>query len=101
MKNSLLLQLEWIQKYIERKGPVDVMNRQFVDDYLSTFDVGFIATPYGADRCPRLGRILSEGYKKGLFNRRVAGLWAHEWGFPNWVYVYQNAESRGGEDGNE
>lgn len=81
--------IEWILDWIrENNSPVDILNSKFVDDYVNHFNPTVEILPFGANRCPDLGRVLSWGYKNGYLNRGRISLFCKEVGFPNWVYVY-------------
>jgi len=67
------------------------MNSEFVDAYEENFNVKVVIMTYGANRCRDLGKILSIGYKIGLFKRFATGLSNGAWhfGYPKWVYCYE------------
>ena len=81
--------VEWILSDRDSGGYVDILNKAFVNDFILAFSPHFISMPYGAYKVPILGPLLSRMFRAGVLNRRVVGLKSHEWGFPNWVYVYQ------------
>lgn len=83
--------LEWLIEYMEKNQHADVMNSELVDEYEGKFNVEVDIKMYGANRCKDLGKLLSLGYKLGLFNRSPVGLTNGAWnvGFPKWVYVYE------------
>ena len=81
--------VDWICEYLNKKDShVDILNRQFVDEYIKEFNPKIKETNFGADHCNDLSLSLKMGYDMGIFERARIGLHAHEMGFPNWVYVY-------------
>ncbi len=86
---------EWIERWIEarvlQRGPsVDVLNRSFVDDYVEATGAQTKVMPYGADKCPQLGRDLAAMARKGRFRRFTPGLQGLvSEGFPRWVWSYR------------
>lgn len=82
----------WLLGEASKEPFIDVLNRYFVDDYISATGATADPMPFGADRCRQLGRDLSRMYRSGLLTREVCGLRGMEWGFPKWVYVYRLTE---------
>lgn len=90
MNNTKLEKIEWIKKYLsEKQSLIDILNAEFVDDYINEFHPHYIPMSFGANKVPELGKILSFGYSMGIFERSRIGLYAHEVGFPNWIYCYE------------
>lgn len=92
--------LQWIIDYItkrdiSRSGPytVDVLDAYFVDDYADFADAKCTVMPFGAAKCPQLGRDLTALHKEGKLKRNPTGLWNMAgMGFPRWVYTYKLAD---------
>lgn len=84
---------DWIMTYIknDRSGYVDVLNRNFVDDYEIACRPKIVhVMPYGANKIPQLGRDLSALFEAGKLKRNAAGLTGMGgMGFPRWAYVYR------------
>ena len=68
---------------------VDVLNRDFVDAYVSATNAKAVAVPYGADKCPQLGRDMSAMHAAGKLKRHTTGIEGLAgMGFPRWVWSY-------------
>lgn len=81
--------LNWIKEYMQTQEKyVDILNRTFSDAYIERFNPRHRVQPFGANTCPELGRILSMGFKKGMFERGRAGITTGFPGMAKWVYVY-------------
>jgi len=84
---------DFIETFLKNDGvhaTVDVLHRDFVDRYIDATNAKFYAMPYGAHKCPQLGRDLSEMYAAGRLRRWTLGLDGMSgYGFPRWVYVYR------------
>lgn len=81
----------WIIAYLEeQKDAVDVLNADFVQDYILATDASFRVQMYGAHKCPQLGRDLSRLAAQRRLKRArtpiegMAGM-----GFPTWVWSYR------------
>ena len=90
---------DWIEKYLRQHGTdsapasVDVLNRYFVDDYVTATGATALVMPFGANRCVQLGRDLSAMHTLGLLRRYTSGLEGLSgMGFPRWVYSYRLAK---------
>lgn len=84
---------EWILSRMRRDGcSVDVLNRDFVDDYVEATGAPYDPMPYGADKCKQLGRDLSQMTKEGTLERVAVGLAGVGMGFPKWVWSYRLKE---------
>ena len=81
--------MEYLKKRKRPYNNVDVLNRYFVDDYITAFTPPHIIQPFGANTCRDLGRQLSSLYKSGHLKRSRIGLSQMEPGFPKWVYCYE------------
>jgi hypothetical protein len=71
---------------------LDVLNQKFSDAYITATGAKFAAMPYGAHKCPQLGRDLARIEKEGSFTRRRVGIRELGRGFPKWVWVYSLSE---------
>lgn len=89
---------EWIEKELREQRKLqgdhaegcNVLDRYFVDGYLEATKAPFAAMPYGADKCPQLGRDLSRMYKEGILKRARCGIEGMSgMGFPKWVWIYK------------
>lgn len=81
--------IAWVENYMKENSPhVDILNTEFVDEYIAKFNPKHAIMMYGANKCKEINRVLKAGYDKGVFKRSRVGLFAHLSGFPNWVYVY-------------
>lgn len=87
--------LNWIIEYMrasQRHRSVDVLNSEFVDDYLAATSARFYAMPYGAHKCPQLGADLATLYRERRLARWSTGIQGMSgMGFPAWVYTYRLA----------
>lgn len=86
------LRRDWILQHISQnyaRGGVDVMNRDFVDEYVDATKAKFQFMCWGANRCVQLGRDLALMVKLGKLERFRCGLGSN-WqpGFPKWVWSY-------------
>lgn len=82
---------KWIAEYIKvYRGGTDILNAQFVDDFVLRFNVPVGLTWWGANKCPTLGRDLAAMKKRGYLKRSRVGL-GMNWqpGFPRWVWSYE------------
>lgn len=88
---------QWILDYLRRHQAavgttrycVDVLNSYFVDDYIDATGAKADGMPYGADKCPQLGRDLSALYKAYKLRRHSTGIEGLAgMGFPRWVWSY-------------
>jgi hypothetical protein len=85
----------WIKAYLRARpkhdAQVDVLNAQFVHEYILATKAPFAWMAYGAHKCPQLGRDLSAMYKAGELGRAYVGMGpgSRNQGFPSWVYVYE------------
>lgn len=80
----------WLMAYIEQHGNVDVLNSDFVDDYIEATHAKFRPSCWGAHICPMLGSDLAHMARVGALKRFTVGLGAN-WqpGFPRWVWTYE------------
>lgn len=68
---------------------VDVLDSSFVWDYIEHTDAKCAVMPYGAPKCPQLGRDLSALFDSNKLRRSSTGLEGMAgMGFPRWVYSY-------------
>jgi hypothetical protein len=82
--------MDWIESYMEQDSVfgVDVLNADFVADYIIATAAPFIATNYGAHKCPQLSRDLSKMASDGILRRARVGISGLGPDFPKWVYTY-------------
>lgn len=81
-------------RLVERERYLDVLNRCAVDEYAEATGAHFDVMPYGANKCPRMGRDLSAMADAGLLNRHASGISGLSgMGFPRWVWSYSLAEA--------
>lgn len=78
--------LDWMKRTGEQV--VDVLNADFVDAYIRATGVAYEPMPYGAHKCPSLGRDLGALFRAGLLTRARIGVGCGD-GFPAWVYAYE------------
>lgn len=85
----------WILSYLRKNAgeSVDVLNRAFVEAYVTATGASALLMPFGADKCRQLGRDLSRLSVEGYLSRGRIGLPMMEAGFPKWVWVYSITES--------
>lgn len=81
----------WVLNYIKSNQVVDMLNEQFVDDYIKEFNTKHIVMPWGANKCNELSKLLSSLYNQGILKRSAVGI-PKEVGFPNWIYCYELTE---------
>lgn len=83
--------MDWIIKFIKnyKCNSVDILNTDFIDAYMENCNPKRIDyQPFGANKVPELGSILSEMYHSNMLERGTIGLPRCEDGFPKWVYTY-------------
>lgn len=77
-------------KLTEREHRLDVLNRYAVDEFVEATGADCEVMPYGANKCPRMGRDLSAMAEAGLLMRHRTGIdGMGGMGFPRWVWSYQ------------
>ena len=83
---------DWLEEAIRREPghTVDILNRDFVDDYIAATGATHMIAPYGANWCPQLSRDLLAMNRAGLVRRHRVGLQGMAgMGFPRWVWSYR------------
>lgn len=82
--------MDFILNYINNSmGGCDVLAADFVNDYIVATGAGVHLMPYGAHKCPQLGRDLARMFKEGYLSRTRVGIQGFAgMGFPHWVYNY-------------
>jgi hypothetical protein len=81
--------INWLKAQPEGSW-MDVLNAHFVADYIEATEAKFYAMPYGAHKCPQLGRDLTRMHKEGALTRSTTGIQGMAGqGFPRWVYTYK------------
>ena len=78
---------DWVIDWIDRHGPMNILDIEFVDAFTEKFNVPYRIQPFGANSCPSLGRLLGNMYRYNLLDRSIIGL-SEGLGWPKWVYVY-------------
>jgi len=78
----------WLWANIPEHG-VDILNSEFVDQYIEATGAKFRVQIIGANTCRQLGKDLSELHKEGYLKRGTIGLAGVGCGFAKWVYTYQ------------
>lgn len=85
----------WIEQWLSHQPlglSVDVLDRDFVDDYVAATGARVKVMPYGADKCPQLGCDLSWMAARGRLLRSRTGICGLAgMGFPKWVWTYRLA----------
>lgn len=86
---------DWIEQHLRSnamlaRGGVDILNAEFVDAYIDATGATHSHQPYGAARCPQLGRDLSEMSRQYRLRRQLEPLPAdmRGMGFPLFVWHY-------------
>lgn len=86
----------WIEEYLRasRLPGVDVLTREFVEDYIVATGAKFQPMAWGAHRCLQLGNDLRAMKRLGKLERHRVGL-AGNWqpGFPTWVWSYKLSDN--------
>lgn len=83
-----------ILNYIRLNGPVDCLNKDFVDYYLENVEVKCFIQMYGAHKCPQLARDLAKMKKDFRLARKRVGIEGMTgMGFPRWVWSYRMKNS--------
>jgi hypothetical protein len=83
---------DWIAKALETMPGkcADVLNSDFVEDYVEATNARQAIQPYGAAKCPQLGRDLSAMKRAGILKRHRVGIQGMAgMGFPRWVWSYE------------
>lgn len=69
---------------------VNILDADFVDSFHIKTGAKLIGMPFGAHKCPKLGKTLSNMYAKNMLDRSAIGLPGDSgMGFPKWVYSYR------------
>lgn len=87
----------WLKNWFAQGGQKtfgDVLDSDLVDAYIKATGSDAKATPFGAPKCPQLGRDLSAMFASGALVRERVGMPAGDasMGFPKWVYSYHLKE---------
>lgn len=84
--------LDWLREETKRTklpATVNVLDQRFVDHYVEKTRARCHLMPYGAHKCPDLGRTLSEMEIAGILDRSRSSIpGGRGEGWPSWVYVY-------------
>lgn len=88
----------WIINYLQTKSVlqfVDVLDEDFVADYIKRFEPKSQFIGLGAYKCTELSKLLASMYKKGFLDRWAHGVKSGMWQdsknfkYPKWVYSYK------------
>jgi hypothetical protein len=81
----------WLRDRVEAYQFVDILNSDFVWEYIEKFGFASHACTIGAPVCKQLNRDLAKMAKLGYLKRTPTGISDGNWqpGFPKWVYSYQ------------
>ncbi|PYE51511.1 hypothetical protein HUB98_05800 [Paenibacillus barcinonensis] len=88
-KKGTIIKEEWIKDYVEKNGPVNILDVKFVDAYIDEFNPKHAIQPFGANKCKELGKMLSTLYNDNILNRSRISIHGLGYDYPNWVYVYE------------
>lgn len=86
---------DWIMDYLRampgKRGPVDILDAEFVDAYAEATGATLQYTPYGANRCRLLGTDLKAMFDARMLKRNLVPLPydMRGLGFPLFVYHYE------------
>lgn len=86
---------DWLIKRIQQEigACVDVLNNDFVRDYIEAAGANYRETMWGAPKCPQLGKDLSrmatEWGARLKRSRTSLGDMGTGLGFPRWVWSYR------------
>lgn len=85
--------LDWLRDETKRTklpATVNVLDQRFVDHYIEKTGARCRLMPYGAHKCPDLGKTLSIMESAGTLDRSRAPITGGRGeGWPAWVYVYR------------
>lgn len=85
----------WVIEYLKSKKSlkfVDILDEDFVIEYIDKFGAKFDNRTIGSPYCSELSKLLSIMYKKGLLYRYPHGVRSglcQDGNFPKWVYSYE------------
>ncbi|MBD8836204.1 hypothetical protein IFU39_00025 [Paenibacillus sp. CFBP 13594] len=88
-KKETIVKEEWIKDYINKNGPVNILDVEFVDAYINEFNPNHVIQPFGANGCKELGKMLSTLYNDNILNRSRISIHGLGRDYPIWVYVYE------------
>jgi hypothetical protein len=89
---------EWVIAYLKSKESlqfVDMLDENFVGEFIEEFEVESQFTGIGAVKCKELSKLLCSMYKKGLLDRFPHGVKSglfqeyRNYNSPKWVYSYK------------
>ncbi len=88
----------WVITYMEAftyDVSVDILNSDFVNDYVDATGARVAHQPYGAPKCPQLARDLLAMKKAYRLKRSRVGVEGMGgMGFPTWVWSYRLPNTR-------
>jgi hypothetical protein len=79
---------QFIRRYLSENTCADVLNAEFHDKFSEKFGGRRIFKMWGAMPNMLAMSWLKKLYDQGILERGRISLYAHEMGFPNWVYSY-------------
>lgn len=81
---------QWLMEWISNHTHADVLDAEFVDQYIIATKASFRPSNWGAHKCPSLSMDLSSLARAGQLTRWRCGL-KGSWqpGFPRWVWTYE------------
>lgn len=82
---------KWLKEYISQKPyGVDILDAEFVQEYINATNAQYRVTIYGAFKCAQLGRDLAAMHHDYVLKRNRVGIEGMGgMGFPTWVWNYQ------------
>lgn len=93
---------QWILAWLQQRPreDVDVLNAEFVAEYVKATGSKARAQFFGAMKCPQLGRDLGQLHAQERLSRAACGLPAGDasMGFPKWVWRYRLRALKEGEN---
>jgi len=89
--NKAEIEDTYILKYLEKHTYVDVLNKDFIDGFVSVTGSKCNNQAFGAPKCRAAGKALGRMFKSGVLSRFACGLPIGDssMGFPKWVFSYQ------------
>ena len=87
----------WVLRYAVDRGPVDMLDRYFVEAFAEKFGVATKTMVLGAPKCRKLSEVLRALHFLRYLDRYPQGIDGMSgMGFPKWVYRYRpTAAGRG------
>jgi len=84
----------WILRYVRDRGPVDMLNTDFVVSYAEAFGAALKWQTLGAPKCRELSAALGNLHWWRWIDRFTSGIGDgySGMGFPKWIYSYKMNE---------